>query len=134
MVPKEWISPPDHETAEGELLDDEEEDERDERASMLNAEWRRREREAERERALRARGSQLVGGSVRDGIRNCDVNDESEVEDMEDEEGSSLAGGRRIPNTPSSPPPRLVKVKSRDSAGRELPVAARAPVPGARKT
>lgn len=35
VVPKEWIEPPDHATAEGELLDEEEEDER---AGMLRDE------------------------------------------------------------------------------------------------
>lgn len=38
MVPREWISPPDHDTADGELL---EEDEDDERTSMLRHEQTR---------------------------------------------------------------------------------------------
>lgn len=42
VVPKEWISPPDHETADGELLEDEEEDQDDdERAAMLPRDKRR---------------------------------------------------------------------------------------------
>ena len=39
VVPREWIAPPDHDTADGELL--EEEDEDNERASMLRQEHRR---------------------------------------------------------------------------------------------
>ncbi|MCJ1372143.1 hypothetical protein MMC20_003365 [Loxospora ochrophaea] len=38
VVPREWIAPPDHDTADGELLD---EDEEDERASMLRNDQRR---------------------------------------------------------------------------------------------
>ena len=38
VVPREWISPPDHDTADGELL---EEDEDDERSAMLRQEQRR---------------------------------------------------------------------------------------------
>ena len=45
VVPREWISPPDHETAEGELLDEEEEEEEeiddDEHAAMLSHSQRR---------------------------------------------------------------------------------------------
>lgn len=38
VVPREWISPPDHDTADGELL---EEDEDDERTSMLRQDYKR---------------------------------------------------------------------------------------------
>ncbi|KAF2145355.1 uncharacterized protein K452DRAFT_220918 [Aplosporella prunicola CBS 121167] len=38
VVPREWIAPPDHDTADGELLDD---DEDDERAAMLHGERRK---------------------------------------------------------------------------------------------
>ena len=96
VVPKEWVSPPECETAEGELLDDEEEDE--EGAAMLGSERRRQQREARRE------------GSLED-----------------DEVGSSLAGGRRLFKKDETPPPRLVAVK--DSSGRDMPVAERAPLP-----
>jgi len=37
-VPREWIAPPDHDTADGELL---EEDDEDERTSMLRQEYHR---------------------------------------------------------------------------------------------
>ena len=39
VVPREWIAPPDHDTADGELLEVEEED--DERTSMLRQEYHR---------------------------------------------------------------------------------------------
>ena len=35
VVPKEWIAPPDFETADGELMDDEERNESHERSGML---------------------------------------------------------------------------------------------------
>jgi hypothetical protein len=96
VVPKEWVSPPECETAEGELLDEEEED--GEGAAMLGSERRRQQREARREGSL------------------------------EDEEvGSSLAGGKRLFKNDETPPPRLVSVK--DTSGREMPVAERAPLP-----
>ena len=74
VVPKEWISPPDADTVDGELL--EEDAEENEHSSMLASEQRRRERSSR-------------------------------------EEGT--------------PPPRLVAVK--DTSGRAMPVAERAPVP-----
>ena len=39
VVPREWIAPPDHDTADGELLD--EEDDEDERTSMLRQQYHR---------------------------------------------------------------------------------------------
>ena len=53
VVPREWIEPPDHDTADGELV--EEEDEEDERTSMLRMDYKR---------ASSARGSSLVGDDV----------------------------------------------------------------------
>ncbi|KAI5369207.1 putative PPPDE peptidase domain-containing protein [Septoria linicola] len=184
VVPREWISPPDVDTAEGELLaeDDEEEEEEeeeeddviaravykdhddgeedeedveaDERASMLESERHRRlrdEQRRQREVELRSRreaqqqrqgsgsGSKrlsvasinrsmsLAGSAVttstgrNSSIEQCDDDDDDVV-------GQSLAGGKRI-TTVDEPPARLVKRV--DSAGRELPVAERAPVPKA---
>ncbi|TKA79375.1 hypothetical protein B0A55_02838 [Friedmanniomyces simplex] len=117
MVPKEWTNPPDHDTADGELLDEEEEDEQ---AAMLDFDRRRQQREAQRrERGQRRR--QASDGSV--GVRR-DVGGEEEV-------GSSLAGGRRITSHDGTPPPRLVSVK--DTSGRDMPVAERAPIPNIRR-
>ena len=98
VVPKEWVSPPECETAEGELLDEEEED--GEGAAMLGSERRRQQREARREGSL---------------------------EDDGEEVGSSLAGGKRLFKKDETPPPRLVAVK--DTSGRDMPVAERAPLP-----
>ena len=112
MVPKEWINPPDHETAEGELID--EDDEEDERAGMLSSDRRRREREEQRRR----QDSDVSKATIESTI---------DEEPLESEAGSSLAGGRRITETDGTPPPRLVSVK--DTSGREMPVAERAPLP-----
>ena len=97
MVPREWISPPDHETAEGELLDEAEEED-DEHAAMLESDRRRRRREQH------ASTSTASGESI----------------------GESLAGGPRLERD-KTPPPRLVSVK--DTSGRDMPVAERAPLP-----
>ncbi|CZT22705.1 uncharacterized protein RCC_08410 [Ramularia collo-cygni] len=105
VVPKEWIAPPDHETADGELLDDVDDDDdeddedefADENAGLVESDRKRQLREEERLRA----------------------------------EGSSLAGGRRIQAKENEPPARVVNLKTRDSEGRELPVAERAPLPAA---
>jgi deubiquitinase DESI2 len=117
MVPKEWIQPPDHETAEGDLLVDEEDE--DERAAMLESDRRRELREEQRRRTGRQPSNASSGAFDDDG-------DEGE------EEGSSVAGGRRISRAEgATPPPRLVSV--RDTSGREMPVAERAPMPGGRR-
>jgi deubiquitinase DESI2 len=42
VVPRDWIAPPDHETADGELLDDEYNEEDDERTAMLRRDSTRR--------------------------------------------------------------------------------------------
>ncbi|KAK3070962.1 hypothetical protein LTR53_009522 [Teratosphaeriaceae sp. CCFEE 6253] len=121
MVPKEWVHPPDCETADGELLDEEEEDEA---AAMLDFDRRRQEREeARRQRGRRSRQASVVveGGIVQ----------EDGGGDREDEVGSSVAGGKRITGTAGTPPPRVVSVK--DTSGRGLPLAERAPMPSRRE-
>ena len=115
MVPREWVAPPDVETAEGELCDERREDEDedaaddvddDERSAMLESDRRRERKESEEQR----RRSTAV------------------VEPMDDaDKGKSLAGGNRIISGDQTPPPRLVSVK--DTSGREMPVAERAPIP-----
>lgn len=102
VVPREWIAPPDHDTADGELLD--EEDFEDERSSMLRSEQR-----------LRSRPS----------------HDEQENWDSEmDRISSSSSGGsgqhHRFSSARSGAP-RLVTIK--DSDGRDMPPAERAPLP-----
>lgn len=98
VVPKEWVNPPECETAEGDLLDDDEED--SEGAAMLGSERRKQQREARRDGSL---------------------------ESDNEEAGSSLAGGKRLFKKDETPPPRLVAVK--DTSGRDIPVAERAPLP-----
>lgn len=44
VVPKEWIAPPDHETADGELVDEEDDHNDDERAAMLPRDQRSRDK------------------------------------------------------------------------------------------
>ncbi|KAK5115951.1 hypothetical protein LTR62_000407 [Meristemomyces frigidus] len=102
MVPREWVVPPDVETAEGELVDEGEE------AAMLEGERRRERREVQRRRGAG------VGAVV-------------DIQGGGGGAGSSLAGGRRIEGYEGTPPPRLVTV--RDTSGREMPVAERAPMP-----
>lgn len=89
VVPKEWVSPPDVETADGELVG--EEDEETESSGMIASDRRRRERE------------ENTGDSA-DG-----------------------AQGTRPPTRTGTPPPRLVTVK--DTSGRDMPPAERAPLP-----
>ena len=90
VVPREWIAPPDHDTADGELLD---EDEEDERASMLRPASRRQhsfhgstiqgdEDGWSSDRDRRSGGSGKGKGSVRD------------------------TDGRKIPASERAPPPR----------------------------
>ncbi|GAB7350847.1 hypothetical protein MBLNU459_g1378t1 [Dothideomycetes sp. NU459] len=45
VVPREWITPPDADTAEGELLDEDQDEDDDENAGMLASDQRRRRRE-----------------------------------------------------------------------------------------
>nr|POE47399.1 desi-like protein sdu1 [Quercus suber] len=124
MVPREWVSPPDVETAEGELVDQEEEEDEDgeddggdERVGMLDRERRQRLREEESwsQRSKRHDGSLGTQSTLLDDLED------------HDHDGSSLAGGRRSHGGRSTPPPRSVSLK--DSDGRTMPVAERAPVP-----
>lgn len=114
MVPKEWIAPPpDHETAEGELLldndhdidEEEEDDEEDENAGLV---------QSDRKRQLREEHLQRTGSA------------------------NSITGGKRIMSEEGElPPARVVNVKktmSRDEEGRELPAAERAPLPNSKKS
>ncbi|KAK0966807.1 hypothetical protein LTR91_016339 [Friedmanniomyces endolithicus] len=119
MVPREWVNPPNCDTAEGELVDEEEGE--DEQAAMLDFDRRREVREAQkRERGRRSRQARDGSAGVR---RGGGVGGE--------EVGSSVAGGRRIAGQSGTPPPRVVSV--RDTSGREMPVAERAPLPKTRR-
>ncbi|RMY68219.1 hypothetical protein D0863_07283 [Hortaea werneckii] len=127
MVPKEWIAPPDHETAEGELVEEEiEDDDEDERAAMLVSDRRRRARELQlrrkRQDSEASRKTQLSETTISE--RPWDEDVQAQQEELV---GTSLAGGSRIPDLSGTPPPRLVSV--RDTSGRDMPVAERAPLP-----
>lgn len=106
VVPREWIEPPDHVTANGELLDEEFEDER---SSMLRGDQRRQLR-------ISLEDAQEEIGQV-DGIPGS-----SSGGDRRSTEGHSRYSSRNHA-------PRLVKVKDTDSSRRALPAAERAPLP-----
>ncbi|GAB1727072.1 hypothetical protein NU195Hw_g3925t1 [Hortaea werneckii] len=135
MVPKEWIAPPDHETAEGELVEEEEnfedDDDEDERAAMLVSDRRRRAKEQQQQQQRRKRqdseASRKTAGSETPTISERPWDEEEVQASSQEIVGTSLAGGSRIPDLSGTPPPRLVSV--RDTSGREMPVAERAPVP-----
>ncbi|KAB5530549.1 PPPDE putative peptidase domain-containing protein [Coniochaeta sp. 2T2.1] len=99
VVPREWIEPPDFDTADGELLDEDDES-TDERSRMLRSS---------------SEGPRLVGhGRVED----ANTMTEGEVDwDSEDERrrGGSGKGKARAP--------------LRDTGGRNLPASERAPPP-----
>jgi hypothetical protein len=103
VVPREWIAPPDYDTADGELLD---EDFEDERASMLQHDRQR---------------------------RNLAATDEEEWEEEGHAGSSSRGEQRGPRGDPRYATrqnvPRLVNLKDTDSSGRTLPSAERAPMP-----
>ncbi|KAF2018967.1 DUF862-domain-containing protein [Aaosphaeria arxii CBS 175.79] len=104
VVPREWIAPPDHDTADGELLD---EDFEDERSAMLRGDQRTRHRMSDEDSEDRDSEAGQVAGSSSRGVVKC---------------------SREYPRYSSSNhAPRLVSVK--DTSGREMPTAERAPMP-----
>lgn len=102
VVPRDWISPPDHDTAEGHLLEEDEEEYDDERTRMLRKEqWRQYNRVSE---------------------------EEQERWDSEmDRIGSSGKSSRRSYGY-EQPGPRVVS-SLRDTSGRKVPASERAPLP-----
>ncbi|KAF2085121.1 DUF862-domain-containing protein [Saccharata proteae CBS 121410] len=100
VVPREWIAPPDHDTAEGELVD-EEADEDDERAAMLGNHEQRHPR-------LMSEDSTETWDDASDDMSTS---------------GSSPKGKGRM----SGDRPKLASVT--DTSGREMPVSERAPMP-----
>lgn len=95
MVPREWIAPPDHDTADGELLEEEEEDER---TSMLRQEYHR--------------GSSFRGNEV--GEEELEEEQDGWSSDTDRRKGGSGKGksalrdsaGRDMPASERAPPPR----------------------------
>ena len=94
VVPREWIAPPDHDTADGELL---EEDDEDERTSMLRQQYHR--------------GSSFLSSAIDSRIGSDDDGGDS---DRDRRKGGSGKGKRAVRDTddrimPASeraPPPR----------------------------
>jgi hypothetical protein len=100
VVPRDWICPPDYETADGELLLEEDEEEDDERTRILRKEqWRRSLRVSE---------------------------EEQERWDSEMDRIGSIKSSRRSYGGEQQRP-RLVSL--RDNSGRAMPASERAPVP-----
>ena len=97
VVPREWIAPPDHDTADGELL---EEDDEDERTSMLRQQYHR--------------GSSFQG-SRRGSTIGSTIGSEDEGwdSDRDRRKGGSGKGKRAV----------------RDSDDRIMPASERAPTP-----
>ncbi|KAL6704014.1 hypothetical protein ACN47E_008865 [Coniothyrium glycines] len=104
VVPREWIAPPEYDTADGELLD---EDYEDERASML-----RHDRERERRRAAADETLWEEEGTSSRSSRS--------------EQGGA---GWHPRHSSRNHVPRLVDFTQTDSSGRTLPSAERAPLP-----
>ncbi|KAK5020191.1 hypothetical protein LTR16_001119 [Cryomyces antarcticus] len=99
VVPKEWLSPPNYDTADGELIDEGEEDEH---AAMLPSGREGRPIEITRDRW---------------NVHEIGPTDST----------GSISRWQAIPARDHTPPPRVVPIK--DTSGRELPVSERAPMP-----
>ncbi|KAJ4990009.1 DeSI-like protein sdu1 [Stagonosporopsis vannaccii] len=103
VVPREWIAPPDYDTADGELLDDD----FDERSSML--------RHGEHQGRYRS------------------ASDEAQRQDPRGAGSSSRSEQRGPRGTHWQPPAehgaRVVSLKETDSSGHKMPAAERAPLP-----
>lgn len=101
-MPREWIAPPDHDTADGELLD---EDSDDERAAMLRS------------------------NQSQSNLHLTDFQDQfSTDEETEMERSRSRSKGKRSTSSNEIGRPRRSSIK--DTSGREIPVSERAPVHG----
>ena len=100
VVPKEWIAPPDFETADGELVDDEEDDSAHEHSMMLG------QREASRER-------RSLDERPRSVLSDDDVSDDGEA--------APSSRGRQKGKGKAGP--------VRDTSGRVIHPAEIAPVP-----
>lgn len=102
-MPREWIAPPDYDTADGELLDED----FDERTSMLqHGEHQGRYRSASEEEEARQDARGAASGS-------------------RSEQGGSR-GNHWHASTDDAP--RVVNLKETDSSGHKIPAAERAPL------
>jgi hypothetical protein len=143
-VPRDWIAAPEYETAGGELLDSDEEDELgddvesqlggagDDCRGIVRTEWSRRRRMGQSASDLEDNNDFVLQGEGHVVIRHepkAKSSTEGEGTKGDDDEAWSVAGGKRIvsPRADDLPPARIVALK--DNGGRDLPVAERAPVP-----
>lgn len=101
VVPRDWIEPPDYDTADGELILDEDHEHADERSRMLRA-------SSEQPRLVDLRGED---GALDTGTR-AGADDDWDSEEERRRGGSGKGKGKATP---------------RDSSGRKLPAAERAP-------
>jgi hypothetical protein len=108
VVPRDWISPPEYDTVDGELLDDEDNEYFDERSRMLSREQEPR-LERKPSRAEEEEWSNEVDRMGKGSVSSAE----------------SSAGVMRGRYTEEYPRP----VTLTDAGGREVPVAERAPVP-----
>jgi hypothetical protein len=159
LVPRDWIAAPEFETAGGELLDEEDEEEEDgeenddyvesrfgrggDDAGVIRGEWSKgRRRMAQSASDLEGdehdppRPDHLVirhePRSATDIETNIDTTTATTPSPADGKGAYSLAGGKRIVFTTTTaeealPPARIVR--SKDTSGRDLPAAERAPVP-----
>ncbi|KAF2430570.1 DUF862-domain-containing protein [Tothia fuscella] len=95
VVPRDWIQPPDYETADGELVDDEEDD--DERTRILRKEQWRRPRVSEEEQSSWESQMDRIGGKV---ARSGCPSDRPRPVMLRD------ASGREMPPSERAPVPR----------------------------
>ncbi|KAK8250293.1 PPPDE putative peptidase domain-containing protein [Phyllosticta capitalensis] len=114
VVPREWIAPPDHDTADGELVDD---DEQDERAAML-------------------RGSQ--SSSCQSSTLHLATSESQEPRGYYTDRETSQDRSRTRSNTPGSrrslaseswTGSERMLANGRDTSGRQMPPSEMAPVP-----
>lgn len=110
VVPKEWIAPPDADTADGELIDEED----DERAAMLSSEQRRRQRE-------RLERDSEEGRFAADGNLDWDT-------EIGGRASTGSAGRSRSNHGKGKGCVREESGILKDAGGRPLPLGERAPV------
>ena len=94
IVPREWIAPPDHDTADGELLEELEEDEEDERAAMLAYEYQRGNDLCERTSRVYDHPGVIQGAGIE--VTDRDGKDKQTVRDTD---GRGLPASERAPQS-----------------------------------
>ncbi|KAK8156947.1 PPPDE putative peptidase domain-containing protein [Phyllosticta citribraziliensis] len=114
VVPREWIAPPDHDTADGELLD---EDEHDERAAMLRGSQSSSNR------------SSTLHLATSDSQDHRGYYTDRETSQDRSRTRSNTPGGRRSMTSGSWNGSERMLANGRDTSGRPMPPSEMAPVP-----